>query len=452
MTTPSTTISVSDMISEFTPAGHTIRAQAVCQEPTSFVASIVDFYSGMEISNSPIWKYNSNEGWVAVVLMSAHTGASADLSAKLAGGEFVRPGMTVDDRDEVFGGKKVVSVVPYGGFMGNNTATFNIVFLRPGLSTAQLNKARAVNSSTGYWMNFHSGKISSYTRGQPSTNLGNLVPPQASVPWIFSGNRQSTNSGLIPDLPSTSTLPSTPSAVTSSPSALNLGTYRSKAATYSDYTSMYNAGSPSADTAIFGSGATASYQTRRSTSYIEFTVPSGDGNYVVDIERMRCAAGGNWRYEDDSYLFYGGRTDWRTFWKNVGWELLLLTGSIETSVAKRVDSSVFQTRDGKNFNQFDTPAVSDISILAGQTYRLRYVADYAQSSGIGGDPNNIHFYCQNGDLTFNINNQNGVQIRTESFSNLNKPDATVRLIGQTKWSNPITPSGSNHVNYNTNNF
>ena len=430
------------MVSEFTPAGHAIRAQALCVEPTSLGASILDFFDGMIVPNSPVWKASVDEDWMAILLVTGHTGYSSELSGLIKGGEYVRPGMVVDEKDKIFGGKKVVSVVPYGALSGSSILGVSVVFLRPGITQSQLNEAEDLNRSTGYWMNFHAGKMSSYTRGTPSTDLGTFGRQGYSAPWVFSDDREATNAGLIPDLTSVSTITGTPSSVGDNPSTLSMNDYRSKAVTYSDYTAAPTAFANDGPVDIFGSDHTNNYQTRTSTTWAEFTVPEGDGKYTLNVEKMVGVVTGPWRRDGGSYPYYNSST-WYSYWKDVGWALYEMSGSIYLFDTMKVDSTVFRSDKDSVYYQFSVPAVNDIPLKAGATYRFRYIASYAQTAGLGDSLGNMGFYVSD----FTINFSDG-----KSFTGNNRPDLRVSLQGQDKWSDKIIPSGDNYRNYNTNEF
>ena len=421
MTTPNTNLQISNLAEEFTQAGVGVRARARCS-----------WTSPMLYINSPVWINNTSENWVALILDSVAV-APDDAHSDLEGAHFVKPGMIVDERDTIFGGKKVVSNIKSTHSAGSGVT--QIIILRPALTSSQISAAQNYNRSTGYWMNFWSGKMSSYTKGIVSSG-------SASVP-----GSNIANAGLIPDLPSSTFAKATPSSHSSSPGEISMGDFANRTTSYSASYVMPTISGSFVENS-FGALPTASKQTRLSNVYSEFTIPDTTGvDYEVTIGNFMYGIGGRWRsYTRSSYYGYGGGTEyWYSYWENLGWAIYDVTSGSTLHGAYEGTNSHTVTNDS-NIGTKITGSAQTLNVTPGRTYRMYYRATYWQSSGMGDPEQDMLFIATNNSWSITRSSDNAV-VASDTGT---KPSISVRAKLGNKWksisSNYSVPSATGAYN------
>lgn len=429
MTTPSTNLNISHLAEEFTPVGVGIRAKARCLAPDDFSGLSASFnYGGeMAISNSPVWTGNGSEDWCAVLLDSVIITPNPNF-ADQEGAHYVQAGMIVDYRDEIFGGKKVVSAID--ALHPDGSLAVKIVILRPALTSAQIQKAQAYNRSTGYWMNFWAGSLGQYTKGHSSDSSYNT-----SLGATLRGTAI-RNAGIVPDLPGNAFAPDTPSIHSTSPGTISMGDYRNKGSAYTaSYSMPTTSGSWVED--FFGALPTGSKQTRLSTVYKEFTIPDTTGvDYEVTVGEFMYGLGGRWRsYTHGSYLYYGGGTEyWYSFWENCGWAVYDVTDGNSVFHAVYVGTNSFSTTGDSTVGGKVTGTAQTFSVTPGRTYRMYYRATYYQTSGMGDEAQDMLFISTNNTWSI-VRTTDGVTVATDTGT---KPSITVNAKLGDKWKNVST--------------
>lgn len=418
MAIPLNNLSVSHLAEEYTNAGVGIRAKARCVVPGQFPTLGVSFGDSMAVPNSPVWLGNADQDWVGLILDSVVLAPNSNYS-ELEGASFVKPGMTVDDRDPIFGGKKVVAVTSQ--LKQGGSLWVEVVILRPALTTKQLAAAQALNrTSGGYWMNFWSGSMSSYTKGLVTGNN-----PYSSLVLRGVGHQ---NAGLVEDLPNTSFVRATPSTHSSDPGSISLDDFKGRSQAYSaNYTMPTVSGSFVED--VFGTLPSASRQTRLSNVYREFTVPDTEGiEYELTVGAFQYAVGGRWRYyTHSSYYGYGGGTEyWYSYFENGGWGIV----DVETGneVLSYSGTNSHTTTSDATLGGTLTGTEQKVTVQAGKTYRVHYKLTYFQSSGMGDPDDDMLFIATDG--AWNISKVGGGIVLTGTGY---KPTLRVDALTGEKW-------------------
>ena len=419
MAIPLNNLSVSHLAEEYTNAGVGIRAKARCVVPTQFPVLGPSFGESMAVPNSPVWLGNADQDWVGLILDSVIIVPNSAYS-DFEGSKFVKPGMIVDERDPIFGGKKVVAVTPQ--LKQSGSLWVEVVILRPALTTQQLQAAQALNrTSGGYWMNFWSGSMSSYTKG--------LVEGTNPYTSFVLGGVGHQNAGLIEDLPNTSFARATPSTHSSNPGSISLDDFRGRSQTYSaTYTMPTISGSFVED--AFGALPTASRQTRLSNVYREFTVPDTEGiEYELTVGDFQYAVGGRWRsYTHSSYYGYGGGTEyWYSYFENGGWAVVDTSTGAEVLSYSGTNSHT--TTSDSTLGGTLTGTEQKVTVQAGKTYRVHYKLTYFQSSGMGSPDDDMLFIATDTSWSITKAGTSTVVINGTGY----KPTLRVEALTGEKW-------------------